>query len=96
MKLERVHRTGAKIPGCNRTIVAQFNSWTDKSEILLNSSRLRNTGISLYEDFSRETVEVRKKLLPEMKKARAAGKFATISYNKLIIKDKKPAGNYSQ
>ena len=96
VKLERVHRTGAKTPGCNRTIVAQFSSWTEKSSILNNSSALKNTNISIYEDFCKETVQVRKKLIPEMKKARDAGKFATISYNKLIVKDKRPSGNNTQ
>ena len=92
VKLERVHRTGAKTPGRNRTIVAQFSSWTNKSELLNNSSKLKDTGISLYEDFCKETVEIRKKLVPEMKKARLAGKYATINYNKLVIKDR-PTGN---
>ena len=89
VKLERVHRTGKKTPGSTRTIVAQFNSWTEKDEILGRASILRNSGVSLYEDFCAETVAIRKSLVSQMKKARAAGQYARTVYNKLETRDRK-------
>ena len=91
VEVERAHRVRRKEIGKARTIVAKFKDYKDKELIMKNTSCLARSKISVYEDFSAETVAVRKSLLPQMKAAREQGKFATIVYNGLIIKDKIPA-----
>ena len=85
--IERAHRTGKKDERKPRCIVFKLLNYKDKELILNNASRLKNTGIFVNEDFSKETLEKRKKLWVDVKKERANGKFATIIYDKLIVKE---------
>ncbi|CAB4036793.1 Hypothetical predicted protein, partial [Paramuricea clavata] len=72
IKIDRSHRIGRRTPGSRRprAIVAKFNFYPDKERILANARRLKGTGIAIYEQFPEEIVKLRKRLLPEMKKAR--------------------------
>ena len=42
------------------------------------------------EDFSKETVEIRKKLWDQVKKLREDGKYAVIKYDKIVVRDFQP------
>lgn len=59
---ERVHRLGKFIEGKNRPIIAKFAFFKDKQEILSSARKLKGTGISISEDFSFATRQIRKKL----------------------------------
>ena len=84
--IERAHRTGKKINGKERVIVAKLLNYEDKEEILKNSYKLKDTGIYINEDYSEETLRKRAELIPQMKKYREEGKYAIIQYDKLIVK----------
>ena len=45
----------------SRTIVAKFSSYKTKETTLKNARKLKDTGYYINEDFSKETVEIRKK-----------------------------------
>ena len=49
-------------PGKPRTIVCQFRNYKDKTNILKNAKKLKSKSIFISEDFSRETMELRKEL----------------------------------
>ena len=85
--IERAHRTGRKEEGKKRCIVLKLLNYKDKELILKNANKLKGTGVFINEDFSRETLEKRKDLWEKVKVARSQGKFATINYNKSIIKE---------
>ena len=46
----------------SRTIVAKFSSYKTKETTLKNARKLKDTGYYINEDFSKETVEIRKKM----------------------------------
>ncbi|XP_065642948.1 uncharacterized protein LOC136074543 [Hydra vulgaris] len=87
IRIERAHRTGQRDLNKPRTIVLKLLDYKDKVEILKKTSQLKGKNIYINEDFCAETVTIRKALREQMKVERAAGKYAFISYDKLIIRD---------
>ena len=85
--IERAHRMGKRKEDRPRTSIIKLLNYKDKMLILSNTKKLRNSNIRIYEDFSDETNEIRRELVPKMKKARSENKYATIIYDKLIIKE---------
>ena len=68
IEIDRCHRIGPckTKTGQNRdrpcTVVCRLNRFKDKQRILNNTKKLKSTGIYLYEDFSKVTMELRKSL----------------------------------
>ena len=86
IKIDRAHRMGTKKHGSKpRAIVAKFNYFPDKQRILSNVKKLKGTGIAISEQFPGEIVATIKRLYPEMKKARDAGRKTKLVRDKLYI-----------
>ena len=61
VEIDRCHRVKSRNqsgqhPGCPCTIICQFNKFKDKQQILNNTKKLRDRGIYIYEDFSKDTM----------------------------------------
>ena len=89
--IERAHRTkrnykdnDKKLP---RTIVLKLANFKDKSTILKNVNKLQGSDVYKDENFSRETMELRKKLWEKVKQLRSEGKFAYLNYRSIISRD---------
>nr|XP_047133847.1 uncharacterized protein LOC124811999 [Hydra vulgaris] len=80
------HRAGKVGIKEHRTIVLKLLDSKDKEAILKNSSKLKGKNIFINEDFCTETNRIRKDLREKMKIERQSGKFAYISYDKLIVR----------
>ncbi|XP_065682419.1 uncharacterized protein LOC136095598 [Hydra vulgaris] len=87
VNIERAHRIGKVVHNKHRTIILKLLDFKDKTEILNNSSKLKGKNIFIYEDYCKETNIIRKTLHEKMKIERQAGKYAYISYDKLIVRD---------
>ncbi|XP_065684704.1 uncharacterized protein LOC124809419 [Hydra vulgaris] len=87
VKIERAHRAGKEDIKKHRTIVVKLLDFKDKEAILRNSSKLKGKNIFINEDFCAETNRIRKDLREKMKIERQSGKFAYISYDKLIVRE---------
>ncbi|XP_065664438.1 uncharacterized protein LOC136086095 [Hydra vulgaris] len=87
IKIERAHRTGSRDNKKVRSIVLKLLNYKDKENILKNSRKLKGENIYINEDYCAETMLIRKELRAGMKKAREAGMFAYISYDKLVIRE---------
>ncbi|XP_052212527.1 uncharacterized protein LOC127831589 [Dreissena polymorpha] len=85
MKFERVHRMGQKNSDKVRPIVAKFNLFKERELVRRSASALKDTPYYLHEQFPKEISDKRRKLVPEMKKARKSGSKAWISYDTLFI-----------
>ena len=96
--IERAHRTGDKERRKKeekkegnyvrpRTIVLKLLNYKDKTRILRNVKNLKGTGIFINEDYSHETLLIRKQLFEEMKKQRVNGKYAIVIYDRLITRE---------
>ena len=89
IKIERTHRMG-KTPRLDkrpRTVIFKLASWKDKELILKNRKNLKGTGYYINEDFSDETLAIRRNLFKEMKRHRQEGKYCIVTYDKLVIRD---------
>ena len=59
----------------------------DKQHILNNAKKLKNTGIFIYEDFAKDTMELRKSLLEQDLEYWKQNKFACLNYRSTIVRD---------
>ena len=88
IRIERAHRIKSSSAKAGpKTIVAKILDWDDKQTIINRSSELKNTGFFINEDFSAETLEIRKKLWSEVKDLRRKGKYAVIKYDRIYQSD---------
>lgn len=69
----------------SRPILLSCTTWRMKKEILKNKATLRNSKITIKEDFSKEVREERRELGKLMMKIREEGKQATIRGTKLLV-----------
>ena len=49
--------------------------------------KLKKTGIYIYEDFSKGTMELRKSLWEQVLEYRKQNKFASLNYRSIIVRD---------
>ena len=83
INIERAHRVGdKKRPPC-RKIVEKLSSFKIKERILTEAKKRKSKGIQIYEDFSKATVEIRKKNWEKIKELRAQNKYAILVYDKI-------------
>lgn len=74
-----------------RPILISFvNNWK-KSEIMKNKNKLNNN-VYASEDYPKDVLNRRRELLPKLEEERKKGNYATINYDRLIVKDGK-SGN---
>ena len=89
VEIDRCHRIGKKREGRPRTLVCRFTKYKDKQCILNNAKKLKGTGIYMYEDFSQDTMELRKCLWEQVLEYRRQGKFAYLNYRSIVVKENK-------
>ena len=95
--IERAHRIKKKgksdNPGKPRTIVCRFLNFKDKTNILKNAKKLKGKNIFINEDFSHETMELRKELWEKVKKKRRdEGKIAYLHDRTVALKRRNNQG----
>lgn len=83
--IERIHRLGKQRPGHIRPVIMRFYDFKEKDTILRNCSKLKGTSISVSNDYSKETVAVRKKLWDSAAADRGSGKKVSLVYDKLKV-----------
>ena len=92
INIERAHRVGNKSNEKNapRTIVAKFSSYKDKQAILSVANKLKGKNIYIYinEDYSKETLEIRKENWQTVKRLRSQGTYAYLVYDRIVTKGK--------
>ena len=64
--IERAHRVGEKLNDKERAIVVQFSFYKDEINILRNCMKFKGTKISIFEDFSQETMHIGKEKWKEV------------------------------
>ena len=85
IKLHRAHRMGRFNPTKVRPIVAKFAYYPDRERVRKSAGKLKNTSYGISQQFPKEIMDKRRKLVPIMKDARAKGKDAYIAVDKLYI-----------
>ena len=87
MKIEGAHRTGTNTQSTCRTIIAKFTSYKTKERILKEAKNQKPKDIWIYEDFSKETVKIRKELWERVRELRSKNKYAILVYDKIYTCD---------
>ena len=83
---ERVHRMGQKKEEyASRKIVAKFTLFKERELVRKQWKTLDKTDYYIHEQFPKEVMDKRKKLLPKLKEAKSSGKKAWLSYDTLYI-----------
>ena len=90
VSIERAHRIGNFDPSHKkpRTVVCKLEKYKDKDNILRNGRKLKGTDIYINEDFSKETLAIRKELWQQVLKNRSNGKISYLRYKTVISKVK--------
>lgn len=84
-EIDKVHRIGQKTNNRLRPILISFTSNWRRNLILKNKKKLPE-GIYIKEDFTKETLEIRKSLQPKLEEERSKGNIAYLRGEKLITK----------
>ena len=92
VEIQRAHRIGKEErndPSQKRTNIAKFLNYKDKEKVPREYRFCKRLVERLYinEDFSKETMEIRKEHLKQAKELRKKGKFVKIIQNRLISFD---------
>ena len=70
-----------------------FFNYKGKKNILKNAKKLKGKNIFINEDFSHETMELRKELWEKVKKKhREEGKIAYLHYRTIVVKQRNNQG----
>ena len=56
-------------------------------KIIQNSKKLKNTGIFVYEDFCKDTMDLRKQLWEKVLEHRANNKIAYLNYRSIVVRN---------
>ena len=93
--IDRAHRLGQRNYGNNtkpRPIIVKFTYFKQKQTLILNSQKFRVCPINISEDYSRETLDIHKKLFEQAKSAK--NKYSdpqksilrfNVSYRRLVV-----------
>ena len=92
---DRAHRLGPKKPDQTRPrpIIVRATFYKDKVHILENANRFRDTPYSVAEDFSKETLGIRRQLVAQAKtaKLKCSGiKYFKLKYKTLVLTYENP------
>lgn len=89
--IEKIHRLGKQsTEDVNkiRPIILKFSNSQDKTKIFKNCSKLKGSGYSISDDFSRTVRDVRKKLWDRTKENRDKGEKVMLVHDKVSINGK--------
>lgn len=90
-EINRAQRLGPKTKKARPLLVSFTSLW--KRNIILRNKKKVSGGIYIKEDFSKEVLEKRKELIPQLIEEREKGKIAYIKKDKLIVLDTKEKTN---
>ena len=68
-------------------MLVQFSFYKDKENIIRNCKKLKGTKISIFEDFSREAMQIRKEKWKEVLPNRKQGRISYIQYRSVTGKE---------
>ena len=80
--IERTHCVGEKPDD-----KIQFSFYKDETNSLKNCKKLKENKISIFEDFSQETMQIRKEKWKEVLANRKQGKISYLQYRSVICKE---------
>ena len=92
IEFERCHRISAqtnssKNQNRSRTIICKVTKFKDKQKILKYAKCLKDTGIFIYEDFCKGTMDLRKRLWKKVLEYCKQNKFAYLNCSSIVVRE---------
>ena len=92
IEYERCHRISAqtnsfKNQNRSQTIICKVTKFKDKQKILKSAKCLKDTGIFIYEDFCKDTMDLRKKLWNKVLEYRKQKKYPHFNYRSIVVRE---------
>jgi len=84
INLASSNRLGKFESGKSRTILARFNTFAERQSCLRSSYKLKGTNVFLNEDLARETLELRKQKLDELRELKSKGYIAYFRGSEIV------------
>ena len=89
IEIDCCHRMGKfKVKKKPRSIVCRFLRFNNKQKFLSNAKKLKSTGIFIYEDYCKETMDLRKSLWEEVLQHWQQKKIAYLSYRSVVVRER--------
>ncbi|XP_042149009.1 uncharacterized protein LOC121837473 [Ixodes scapularis] len=85
--VERIHRLGPKRQDKNRPVILRVYNYNEKQLVFKNCRKLKNTPVSVSDDYSKETVEKRRQLWNSGRQEKRNGDKVRLVYDKLFVND---------
>ena len=85
----RIGKTDLKKEKIRPILISFVNNWK-RSDIMKNKNKLKNN-VYASEDYPKEILDRRRELLPKLIEEKKKGNYAVLNYDKLIIKEGRPA-----
>ena len=63
--------------------------FVDKQRIIQSSKKLKNTGTFIYEDFCKDTMDLRKQLWEKVLEHRANNKISYLNYRSIVVRNQR-------
>ncbi|CAN8025063.1 unnamed protein product, partial [Ixodes persulcatus] len=83
--VERIHRLGRLQEGKSRPVILRLFNYNEKQEVLNNCKKLKNTGLSVSNDYSQSTLSKRKKLWSSVQGDRQDDTRVRLVHDKLFV-----------
>ena len=77
----------SKNQNCSRTVFCKVTKFKDKQKILKCAKCFKDTGIFIYENFCKDTMDLRKKLWNKVLEYRKQKKFAYLNYRNIVVRE---------
>ena len=84
IEIDRAHRVGRWDKNKPRTIVLRCHRYKQKVEIQRAAKKLKGTGVYINDDYSNETLQIRKELLKTARELKLQGKGAKVIKDRLV------------
>ena len=69
-----------------QTIICRLLRFKDKQRIIQSLKKLKNTGIFIYEDFCKDTMDLRKQLWEKVLEHRANNEISYLKYRSTVVR----------
>ena len=84
IEIDRAHRVGRWDKNKPRTVILRCHSYKQKVEIQRAAKKLKGTGVYINDDYSNETLQIRKELLKTARELKLQGKGAKVIKDRLV------------
>ena len=101
VEIDRCHRmkrngkdwSNNEINSRPQTIICRLLRFKNKQRIIQSSKKLKSTGIFIYKDFCKDTMNLRKQLWEKVLEHRANNRISYLKYRSILVRNQRNTAN---